>query len=98
MQHTVGKLSTRSITLLQTSSQSEVYTKKLWGPKVVGVPTLEISRLPFGSPRKKCHLNVGLVEGHKVYYKGEGGDFPQSPPPSLGHGKSCEFEFAHGSS
>jgi hypothetical protein len=25
----------------------------------------------------KCHLDVGLVERHKVYYKGEGGGFPQ---------------------
>jgi hypothetical protein len=39
---------------------------KLWGPKVVGVPILAISGLPFGSPRTKCHLDVGLVERHKV--------------------------------
>jgi len=50
---------------------------KLWGPKVAGVSTLKISRLPFGSPGTKCHLDVGLVERHKVYYKGEGGGFPQ---------------------
>jgi hypothetical protein len=25
----------------------------------------------------KCHLDVGLVERHRVYYKGEGGGFPQ---------------------
>jgi len=43
----------------------------------VGVPTLAISRLPFGSPRTKCHLDVGLVERYIVYYKGEGGGFPQ---------------------
>jgi len=28
-------------------------------------------------PKKKCHLDVGHTERHKVYYKGEGGDFPQ---------------------
>ncbi len=50
---------------------------KLWDPKIAGVPTLAISRLPFGSPRIKCHLNVGLVERHIIYYKGEGGGFPQ---------------------
>jgi hypothetical protein len=50
---------------------------KLWGPKIVEVPTLGISRLPFGSPTTKCHLDVGLVERRKVYYKGEGGGFPQ---------------------
>ncbi len=27
--------------------------------------------------RQKCHLDVGLMERHKVYYKGEGGGFPQ---------------------
>jgi len=47
------------------------------GPQSCGVPTLRISRFPFGNPGTKCHLDVGLVEKHKVYYKGEGGDFPQ---------------------
>jgi len=50
---------------------------KLWGPKVAGVPTLAISGLSLGSPGTKCHLDVGLVESHRVYYKGEGGGFPQ---------------------
>jgi hypothetical protein len=50
---------------------------KVMGPKVTKVPTLGISRLPFGSLKTKCHLDVGLVERHKVYYKGEGDGFPQ---------------------
>jgi len=50
---------------------------KLWGPKIVGVPSLAISRLPLGSPGTKSHLDVGLVGSQRVYYKGEGGDFPQ---------------------
>jgi hypothetical protein len=41
------------------------------------VPTLTIMGFPFGSPGTKCHLDVGLMERHKVYYKGEGGGFPQ---------------------
>ncbi len=49
---------------------------KLWGPKVVRVPTLAIS-VPFGSLGTKCHLDVGFMERHKIYYKGEGGGFPQ---------------------
>ncbi len=49
----------------------------LWGPKVAGVPTLGISGLPLGNPKIKCHLDVGLVKRHIVYYKGEGGGFPQ---------------------
>jgi len=50
---------------------------KLWAPEVVKIPSLGIPRLPLGSPRIKCHLDVGLVERHRVYYKGEGGGFPQ---------------------
>jgi len=50
---------------------------KLWGPKVAGVSTLVISGLPFGSPKTKSHLDVSLVERHKVYYKGESDGFPQ---------------------
>jgi len=50
---------------------------KLYGPKVARISTLKISRLPFGNPGTKCHLDVGLVERHRIYYKGEGGGFPQ---------------------
>jgi len=46
---------------------------KLWAPKVAEIPVV-------GIPKTKCHLDVGLVERHKVYYKGEGGDFPKSRP------------------
>jgi hypothetical protein len=49
---------------------------KLWGRKVAGVPTLKISRLPFGSLGTKCYLKVGLMKKHKLYYKREGGGFP----------------------
>jgi hypothetical protein len=64
------------------------------GLTVVGVPIVGISGFPLGSPMTKWHLDVGLVERHKVYYKGEGGGFP--PSPSCG--ESCESEFARGSS
>jgi hypothetical protein len=50
---------------------------KLWAPKVMGVLIVRISGLPLGSFGTKCHLDVGLVERHKIYYKGEGGGFPQ---------------------
>jgi hypothetical protein len=43
----------------------------------MGVPTLGISGLPLGSLETKWHLGVGPVARHKVYYKGEGGGFPQ---------------------
>ncbi len=32
---------------------------------------------PLESPGTKSHLDVVPVERHKVYYKGEGGGFPQ---------------------
>jgi hypothetical protein len=50
---------------------------KLWGSKVPGVPFGAISGLPLGSPGKNSHLDVASVENCRVYYKGEGGDFPQ---------------------
>jgi hypothetical protein len=31
----------------------------------------------FGSPETKCHLDAGPVARHRIYYKGEGGGFPQ---------------------
>jgi len=50
---------------------------KLWSSKVAGVPTWAISGLPSGSLGTKNHLDVGPVERCRVYYKGEGGGFPQ---------------------
>jgi hypothetical protein len=43
------------------------------GPRSCETPNLG----NFGSPRTKNHLDVGLVERRKIYYKGEGGGFPQ---------------------
>jgi hypothetical protein len=43
----------------------------------MGFPTLAVSELPLGSLGTKSHLDVGYVERHRVYYKGEGGGFPQ---------------------
>jgi len=50
--------------------------------KIMGLQSWESSSarilgLPFGSPGTKGHLDLGLVERHKVYYMGEGGDFLQ---------------------
>ncbi len=43
-----------------------------------------ISRLPLGSLTTKCHLDVGPMTSHILYYKGEGGGFPQGRAvPSL---------------
>ncbi len=51
--------------------------RELWAPKVVGVASLGILGLRLGSLGTKCHLDVGPVERHKVYYKGEGDGFSQ---------------------
>jgi hypothetical protein len=50
---------------------------KLCAFKVVGVLIVGISRLQLGSPETKNHLDVACVESRIVYYKGEGGGFPQ---------------------
>ncbi len=50
---------------------------KLWHTKVAGVSTLAISGLSLGSLGTKSHLDVCPVERCRVYYKGEGGGFPQ---------------------
>ncbi len=53
MQHTVGKFSTRAITLLKTSFQSEGLHAKLWAPKVTEILVMGILRLPLRSPGTK---------------------------------------------
>ncbi len=50
---------------------------KLWGSKVSRVPFGAISGLPLGSLGKNSHLDVASMESYRVYYKGEGGGFPQ---------------------
>jgi hypothetical protein len=50
---------------------------KLCAPKVAGVLVVRISGFPLGSPRTKSHLDVAPVERRRVYYKGQGGGFPQ---------------------
>jgi hypothetical protein len=47
--------------------------KKLCALKVVGVLVVAIS----GLPRLGGHLDVAPAERHRIYYKGEGGGFPQ---------------------
>jgi hypothetical protein len=42
-----------------------------------GSPIWRDFELPLGSPGKNSHLDVASVESCRVYYKGEGGGFPQ---------------------
>jgi hypothetical protein len=75
--HTIKKLSMRATTFLQTSFQSEVCTQSYGPPKAWESQLLGVSRLPLGSLGTKEHLGVGPMAMHKIYYKGEGGGFPQ---------------------
>jgi len=71
------KLLMKATTFLWTASWSEVCSHSYGGSKVAGVPTWVISGLSLGSSETKSHLDVGLMERCRVYYKGEGGGFPQ---------------------
>ncbi len=51
--------------------------EKLCAFKVIVVLVVRISKLPLESPRTKSHLDVPPVKSYRVYYKGEGGCFPQ---------------------
>jgi hypothetical protein len=69
----LGNLLTRAATLLQITFQSKVCLQSY------GAPNSQESQLRRfrGSPGKKSHLDVGFVASHRVYYKAEGGGFPQ---------------------
>jgi hypothetical protein len=47
------------------------------GPKSCKSPNFGNFGTPAWESREKCHLDVGLVANHRVYYKGEGDGFPQ---------------------
>jgi len=70
-------LLTKATTLLHIAPRSEVYSQSY------GVPKSQESRLArfrdshSKVPGEKSHLDVGPVERYKIYYKGEGGGFPQ---------------------
>jgi hypothetical protein len=51
--------------------------RKAMGIQSRRVPFGAISGLPPRSPGKNSHLDVASVESCRVYYKGEGGGFPQ---------------------
>jgi hypothetical protein len=75
MQHIVAKLSTRVTSLLEIASRSEVCLQSYGAPK-----SWESALTKFrdsGVPGEKSHLDVGSMASHIIYYKGEGGGFPQ---------------------
>jgi hypothetical protein len=74
--HTVGKLSTRLTTLLQTALRSEVFSRSYGAPKSQESRLARFWDSHARVPGEKSHLDVGPVERCRVYYKGEGGGFP----------------------
>jgi hypothetical protein len=77
VQHTVGKLSTRATTLLQTAPRSKVCSQSYAAPKSRESRLAWFRDSHAGVLGEKSHLDVGPVERSKVYYKGEGGGFSQ---------------------
>jgi hypothetical protein len=77
VRYTVGKISTRTTTLIQTSSQLEVWAKS-YGPAKLRESNFSNFRTPLlRVPGQKGHLDVSLVEKRKEYYMGERGGFPR---------------------
>jgi len=77
VRHTVGKLSMRATTLLQTASLSEVFSQSYAAPKSRESPLARFQDSHSGLPGEKSHLDVAPMERCKIYYKGEGGGFPR---------------------
>jgi hypothetical protein len=77
MPHIVAKLSTRATTLLQIALQSEVYSQSYGAPKSQESQLAGFRDSHSKVLGEKSHLDVGSVASHRVYYKGEGGGFPQ---------------------
>jgi hypothetical protein len=77
VRHTVGKLSTKVTSFLETSSQSEVCTRSYKPAKLQEFQHWKISGLPFGSLVTKNHLDEGVLGRCIIYYMEEGGGFPR---------------------
>ncbi len=80
MRHSVGKISTRATTLVQTLSRldSAVGSYELSKCRDSNQDSFGIiSGLQLGSPRKNNHLDVAPAERCREYYMGEGDGFPR---------------------
>jgi hypothetical protein len=77
VRHIIGKLLTKNTTLLQTTSRSDVCLQSYGAPKLRKSQLTRFWDSHSGIPREKSHLDVRSMASRKVYYKGEGGGFPQ---------------------
>jgi hypothetical protein len=53
---------------------------KLWAPELLGVLVMGIPGFPFGSPKRKCYLDVAPWRGTKNNIKGKVVASPKSRP------------------
>jgi hypothetical protein len=74
VQHTIEKLLKKAITLLQTSSQSEIFTQSYGPPKSRESQLCEFRDSHLGILGQN---DIWVFAMHIVYYRGEGGGFPQ---------------------
>jgi hypothetical protein len=77
VQHTVGTLLMSATTLLQNVPRSEVCSQSYGALKSQESQLAQFWDSHSRVPREKSHLNVSPMERCRVYYKGEGGGFPQ---------------------
>jgi hypothetical protein len=77
VRHTIGNLLIRATTLLEIAPRSEVCLQSYGVPKLRESPLAPFRDSHSGVSGEKSHLDVGPVERSRVYYKGEGGGFPQ---------------------
>jgi len=75
--HIVEKLLKRATTFLLIALQSGVCLQSYGAPKSRESHLARFRDFHSGVPGEKNHLDVGPVASHRVYYKGEGGGFPQ---------------------
>jgi len=68
---------TCATTFLQIAFQYEVNSQSYGAPKLQKFELARFRDSHLGVLREKNHLDVGPVERCRVYYKGEGGGFPQ---------------------
>jgi hypothetical protein len=91
VQHTVGNLSMRATTLLQNSSQSEVWAKSYSPAKLRESKPWQFRDSSLGVMGQKAIRMWVLWGGKRILYRGR---WWLSLNP--GHGESCESRIAHG--
>jgi hypothetical protein len=77
VRHTIEKISMKATTLLQTALRSKVCSQSCEVSKSRESQLVGFRVSHSGVLGEKNHLDVGSVASHIVYYKGEGGGFPQ---------------------